>query len=71
MKQRKINSTKKVYESVRYFDGVDRYEGRQGFKIYIDRNIGFSNHWQRQLKESVKLVNFRKWMMMSLQMKSN
>jgi hypothetical protein len=54
LKQRKINSTKKVFESVRYFDGSGRYMGKQGFKIYADKCIGFTIQWQKQLKETVR-----------------
>jgi hypothetical protein len=56
MKRRKVNSQKKVFESDRYFlSDVNRYVGPQAFKIYYDKDIGFSKRWQGQLKETVRL----------------
>jgi hypothetical protein len=53
MKQRKVSSMKKVFESIRYFEGAGKYEEKQFFKIYADKCIGLGVQWQKQLKETV------------------
>lgn len=50
-KLRKINSTKKIFESIRSFEGC---KDTKYFKIYADKDIGFIKRWQKPLKHSVK-----------------
>jgi hypothetical protein len=56
LKRKKINSQKKVFESDKYFmSDMNGYTGPQAFKIYYDRDIGFTSRWQVHLKETVRL----------------
>ncbi len=50
-KVRKINSVKKVFESLKFFDFPKN--SKQAFKVYMDKDVGFSFEWQKKLKKAV------------------
>lgn len=56
-KKRKINSEKKIFESLHPFQAKINGENvSQYFKIYADKDIGISSRWQQQLKETVFII---------------